>query len=176
MDLSLQKNRDFKITCHSFDASSHWHTKISTASTFVCVCVKRKFPRLNASPFSAFIEVLRISSKSSSIRWDWNPNRWHFLCYFFTAWQLQKQLYQQLQKSRQKAGWQAKLLRLARRRRAPKKVLKYILGQNFANNEEAFKAQCLWFLPKNVQQLKTKTNVPIYSIVFLCKAQKRTLV
>jgi len=66
------------------------------------VCVKRKFPRLNASPFSAFIEVLRIST-----------------------WQLQKQLYQQLQKSRQKAGWQAKLLRLARRRRAPKKVLKY---------------------------------------------------
>ena len=125
MDLSLQKISDFKITCHIFDASSYWHTKISTASTFVCVCVKRKFPRLNASPFSAFIEVLRISSKSSSIRWDWNPNRWHFLCYFFTAWQLQKQLYQQLQKSRQKAGWQAKLLRLARRRRAPKKVLKY---------------------------------------------------
>ena len=90
-----------------------------------------------------------------------------FCVIFFTAWQLQKQLYQQLQKSRQKAGWQAKLLRLARRRRAPKKVLKYILGQNFANNEEAFKAQCLWFLPKNVQQLKTKTNfVPIYSIVF----------
>ena len=42
-----------------------------------------------------------------------------------------------------------------------------ILGQNFANNEEAFKAQYSWFLPKNVQQLKTKTNVvPIYSIVF----------
>ena len=48
-----------------------------------------------------------------------------FCVIFFTAWQLQKQLYQQLQKSRQKAGWQAKLLRLARRRRAPKKVLKY---------------------------------------------------
>ena len=50
-----------------------------------------------------------------------------------------------------------------------------ILGQNFANNEETFKAQCLWFLPKNVQQLKTKTNVPILQDCFFVwsEAQKR---
>ena len=166
MDLSLQKISDFKITCHIFDASLHWHTKISTASTFVCVCVKRKFPRLNASPFSAFIEVLRISSKSSSIRWDWNPNRWHFLCYFLQLGSFKNSCISSFKKVVKRQVGKPNYYVLHDDDEHQRKSWN-ILGQNFANNEEAFKAQYSWFLPKNVQQLKTKTNVvPIYCIVF----------